>query len=262
MKKYNLEDVKNSLKSAGLKKNDSIFLTTGLPNLGIPNTSKLNYIHIACNWIFDSIKEIIGPKGNIFVPTYTYSFTNKKKFCKNKTKSEIGYFPNFFLKQNKIIRSSDPMFSIAGLGPKSKKILQKIPNNSFGKDCIFERFLKINKMKSCTIGLGYNWIPFLHYLDWLNQVPFRYEKKLNGYIKINKKYKKINWIFYARYLREESMANGYKIGNKAKKAGIFKTAKLGSSIVHLSNYKNLFYFSKKISKKNLWISAQGPKFNI
>jgi len=260
MRKYNIENVKNSLKLAGLKKNDSIFLTTNLANLGMPITNNRNYINTACEWILNSLRSIIGTNGNIFVPTYSYSFTNKKKFCQKKTKAEIGYFPNFFLKQNKIVRSLDPMFSVAGLGPKSKELLSKLPNSSFGKDCIFERFLRINRMKSCTIGLGYNWIPFLHYLDWLNQVPFRFEKKLTGFAKINNRYKKINWIFYARYLREESVSDGYKIGNKAKRMGIFKTAKLGGSIIHLSSYKKLFYFSKKISKKNKWISAKGPEF--
>ena len=117
-------------------------------------------------------------------------------------------------------------------------------------------------MKICTIGLGYNWIPFLHYLDWLNQVPFRFEKKLTGSIKTNLGVKKIRWIFYARYLRDETVSNGYKIGNKAKKSGLFITAKIGRSIMHQTSYKRLFIFSKKLTSKNKWLTVEGPKYKI
>ena len=154
------------------------------------------------------------------------------------------------------------MFSITGLGPDAKKILNKVPNNSFGKNCVFERLLKQKNMKICTIGLGYNWIPFLHYLDWLNQVPFRFEKKLTGSIKTNLGVKKIRWIFYARYLRDETVSNGYKIGNKAKKSGLFITAKIGRSIMHQTSYKRLFIFSKKLTSKNKWLTVEGPKYKI
>ena len=39
-------------------------------------------------------KKIIGPKGNIFVPTYSYSFSDKKPkvFDLHNTKSKIGSF--------------------------------------------------------------------------------------------------------------------------------------------------------------------------
>ena len=77
------------------------------------------------------------------------------------------------------------MVSISGIGPDAKLILNEISESSYGKNCVFEKFLKIKKLKCLTIGLGYNWIPFIHYLDWLNKVPFRYDKYFKGYV-INK----------------------------------------------------------------------------
>ena len=59
-------------------------------------------------------------------------------------------------------------------------------------------------------------MPFIHYLEWKNNVPFRFKKNLSGKIilkKMKKKKKKINWVYHARYLRKETQADGYKIGN-------------------------------------------------
>ena len=261
MYNYNKTDLINSLKKVGLKDGDSLFLTTGLGMLGVPKTKNKNYLLASSRWILNVIIKIIGKNGNIFVPTYSYSFTKKKKiFDPKKTKSDIGYFPNFFIKQKKIIRSVDPIFSIAGLGPDVKKILRKIPNHSFGEDCVFERLLTIKKLKCCHIGLGYNWIPFLHYLDWVNKVPFRFDKKFYGFIKKNKKYKKIEWTYFARYLRKETLSNGYKIGLLAVKKKLYSKTRIGKSIIYLINYKKFFILSKKMTKKNKWLTVNGPKF--
>ena len=78
---YTKEDITEALRHVGIKKNDTIFFTTSLGMLGIPkikgpvNTNKIS------KFILDGIKEVIGSKGTILVPTYSYSFgdSNEKK---------------------------------------------------------------------------------------------------------------------------------------------------------------------------------------
>ena len=258
-KKYNFtyDDLKNSLIKTGLKKKDSIFLTTSLGNLGVPFTKNKNFILIISRWLKKSIEEIIGKNGNIFVPTYSYTFSGKKKFFyTKKTKAKIGYFPNFFLKQKRVFRSHDPMMSIAGTGPNAKNILNNISNSSFGKNSVFEKLLNIRNLKCCTIGLSYNWIPFLHYLDWRNDAPFRFDKIFEGYI--NNKRKK--WIFFARHLRKETVSNGYKLGYRALKNKLYSKSIIGKSQIFVINYENFFYFAKRLTKNNKWLTVNGPKF--
>jgi aminoglycoside 3-N-acetyltransferase len=188
---YQFTDIENVLTKLKLKKDDSVFLSTSMGMLGIPNSKNKNHILTSSKWLLSSIKKIIGKNGNIFVPTYSYSFTKKnKRFNPKKTKAEIGYFPNFFLKQKNIVRSNDPMMSIAGFGHRAKEILLKASNNSFGKNCVLERLFKISNLKCCHVGLGHDWIPFLHYLDWKNKSPFRFDKIFSGSIEKNGKKKK------------------------------------------------------------------------
>jgi aminoglycoside 3-N-acetyltransferase len=261
MSDFNQKDLVQAFKKIEIKKGDSIFLTTSLGMLGTPKTLNKNYLLTSSKWILDILINITGKDGNIFVPTYSYTFGKKNKiFSPKSTKADIGYFPNFFLKQKKVVRSHDPMMSIAGYGPNSKDILKNIVNNSFGKNCVFERLLKIKNLKCVHIGLSYNWIPFLHYLDWTNKVPFRYDKIFYGYIKNNKIIKKIEWVFFARQIRKETFSNGYKIGKQAIKNKLYKKSNLGRSIVYSINYKKFFKFSKNLTKKNKWLTVNGPKF--
>ena len=261
MNTYNKLKILKAFKKLNIKKGDSIFLTTSLGMLGKPETNNKNLLLVSSSWVFEALKKMIGKKGNIFVPTYSYSFTKKKNiFSPKYTKSDIGYFSNFFLKQKNVVRSNDPMMSIAGIGPDVKDILLKIPNNSFGANCVFERFLKLHKLKCCHVGLGFNWIPFLHYLDWKNNVPFRFNKILSGYIVKNKKRKKITWVYFARYLRKETISDGYKIGKQALKKKLYNYCKIANSAIYIINYKNFFRFAKKITKKNKWLTVEGPVF--
>jgi aminoglycoside N3'-acetyltransferase len=262
MSDYDQKDLRKKLLTIGINKGDSVFLTTSLGTLGAPKTQNKNLMLTSSEWVLHCLKEIIGKKGNIFVPTYSYTFTKKNKiFDIKKTKADIGYFPNFFLKQKKIIRSPDPMFSVAGHGPDAKDILNKISDNSFGNNCVFERLLKLKHLKCCNIGLGYNWIPFLHYLDWKNKVPFRFDKKFFGYIKKKNK-KKLTWVFFSRLQRKETISNGYKIGYRALKNKLYKKTQIGRSMIYIIDYKKFFNFSKKITKKNKWLTVNGPKFKI
>ena len=261
MPDYNQSDLQKAFKKVKINKGDSIFLTTGLGMLGMPKTNNKNYMLVSSKWILDCLVKIIGKSGNIFVPTYSYTFGKKLKTYNPKTTAaDIGYFPNYFLKQKKVVRSYDPMMSIAGHGPKAKEILFGISNSSFGKNCALERLLKIKNLKCCHVGLSYNWIPFLHYLDWKNNVPFRFDKTFYGLIKLKKIKKKIKWVYSARYLRKETVSNGYKIGFKAVQNKLYKRAIIGKSMIYSIDYKKFFKLSVKLTKNNKWLTVNGPPF--
>ena len=134
---YSEIDIIKSFKKLGLKRGDNIFVGTSLGMFGLPKKVKtqnqLNRI------FYSSLIKVIGVKGNMFVPTYSFTFgvphwknfKKRKKISKKidscftkQTKSEVGPFTNFFLKQKNVIRSQDPMVSVSGSGPLIKKYLK------------------------------------------------------------------------------------------------------------------------------------------
>ena len=252
---YEIESFKISFNKLGLKKGDSIFLSTSLGMLGkAKNTKRFSTI---ADGLLDSLIDIIGPNGNIFVPTYSYSFGSKRKiFSVKNTKSKLGQFPNFFLKKKNILRSIDPMISVAGMGKDVKNILNKISHTSYGKNCVFERLLKLKNLKCCNVGLGNNWVPFMHYVDWLNKVPFRYDKYFEGTIidKNNKK-KKYVWHYPVREMSEKYRSNGYRIGMIAKKKKLFKRVNFCKSQIFLISYREFFNLLIKETKKNIYLTT-------
>ena len=94
------------------------------------------------NKIFlDLLTKSIGNKGTLFIPTYSYSFGKKKKlFNLKKTKSEIGDFGNYILKEKNVFevkRSND--FHCWDFGPDAVKVLKNEKNTSYGKGCILRK---------------------------------------------------------------------------------------------------------------------------
>ena len=148
------------------------------------------------------------------------------------------------------------MISVAGMGSDVKNILFKISDTSYGKNCVFERLLKVKNLKCCNVGLGNNWVPFIHYVDWLNKVPFRYDKYFKGIIiDRNKKRKTYNWHYPVRNLSEKYRSNGYKIGMIAQKKKLFNQVNLGKSKIFLIDYKKLFNLLVKETKKNIYLTT-------
>ena len=251
---FNTADIRRAFKKLSIKKNDKLFVTTSLGMLGrLDSKENINKIFL------DLLKKSIGNKGTLFIPTYSYSFGKKKKlFNLKKTKSEIGDFGNYILKEKNVFRSKDPMISIAGIGPDAVKVLKNEKNTSYGKGCIFEKMLKFD-IKILNIGLGPNWIPFIHYLDFLNNVPFRQDKYFKGIIVDGKRKIKIKWHYPVRIKNKKSRANGHIIGRMAEKNKIFKFAYIGRGRVYVANYKKLFSYLKKITKKRNFITSYYEK---
>ena len=81
-----------------------------------------------------------------------------------------------------------------------------------------------------------------------------------GHIKLKRK--KTKWTYFARYLREETLSNGYKIGFRAIKNKLYSFSDLGKSMVYIIDYKKFYNFAKIMTKKNKWLTVNGPKFKI
>ena len=259
--KYSYKDICNSLAEAGLDRGDSAYFSTSLGMIGlcdgVNDGQSLNQV------FFDAIQEVIGKSGTIFIPSYSYSFTNStvkspKTFDPFTTESKTGPFSNFFIKHKSVFRSKDPMMSIAGLGPNSKKVLDNIPATSFGEDCVYSRLLDLKKTKCVTIGLGPNWIPFLHHTDWIAKVPFRYDKIFYGCISAKNETQYTYWNYSVRAPIKESRADAHELGRLALKSNLWCSSYLGRSKIHCADYKNLFDFTLEKTKQNKWISAAGP----
>lgn len=257
---YTRQNILEAIKNAGLRSNDTVFLTTSLGMLGIAenvnSSEELNQL------FFGVLSEYFRDSGNVIVPTYSYTFgrstaSKPQLFDPAMTPAEVGPFPEFFRRQPGVSRTMDPMMSVAGFGPLIADLFKDIPPTSYGENSIFARLTKVDA-KCCSIGLGPNWMPFIHYADWLCKAPFRYDKLFKGHIKRNGSITDLNWLYTVPLLHPASHSTGHKIAKLAEEAGIWQFSQLGRARVYVADYRRYFDFTIDQLKKDCWMTADGP----
>lgn len=175
-----------------IKKGDTIYLESDLLNLVI-YFQKKNF-KFPLRFFFNLLLKLIGKKGTLILPSFTYSWgkgkIKDKIFDKKKTKCSTGIFPEYVRNNMKIVRTNDPMFSFLIFGRNKNKFV-KISNNSFGKNSLFE---KINNEKTKLISFGLNKFDptFVHYVeqyfnDNFKKILYRKSFRLRGFYRIFKR---------------------------------------------------------------------------
>ena len=173
----------NSLK---IKKGDKIIIHSNIA--GLMQYTNINKENV-CKIFLDFLKKYIGEKGVVIIPTFNYQFTKHKNFNVKSSPSEVGFFSNYLLKKNWKKRTLDPVFSHMIFGKLNEYNIKRINAEAFGEDSIFS-ILKKKNFKIICFCCSTDRITFIHYVEYLLKVPYRYIKKFKGYV-INLKTKKI-----------------------------------------------------------------------
>ena len=217
---YSLKDLLYSLKKVGLRKKDNIFIHSNIGLFGRMKDGK-NKEKIL-KLFYSAIKKILGSKGTITVPTFTYSFFKNENFYKNKSKSEMGILAEFIRSRKESLRSNDPNFSVSSIGNLSKFLTsnnndcETYSNNSF--------FAKFHSLNGKIVTFNFPGSTFIHYYEKKLGIDYRYEKKISG---INDG-KKEKWSIFSKYLsKKKTFHNPHPITLLIKKENIAKTCNLG-----------------------------------
>jgi aminoglycoside 3-N-acetyltransferase len=168
-------------KDLKINKSDKIIIHTNIA--GLSQFYKKDKEGI-CKIFISFLKKYIGKKGAIIIPTYNYQFTKNKHFDIQRSSSEVGFFSNYLLKRNWKKRTFDPVFSHIIFDKKDNFNYKKINTEAFGKNSIFSYLIKKNYKIICFCCSSNN-ITFLHYLEYLFEVPYRYIKKFKGTVVYN-----------------------------------------------------------------------------
>lgn len=184
-KKLNKE-LNHLFKSLKIKKGDKIIIHSNIAGLLQFYFAKREII----SEIFISyLKKYLGKKGIIAIPTYNYQFTKNKNFNLKKSLSQVGFFGNYLIKKKWKNRTLDPIFSHIVSRKLENFDFETINSDAFGEKSFFN-FAERENFKIICFCCSIKTITYLHYIEHLLQVPYRYIKKFRGYfIKDNKKYK-------------------------------------------------------------------------
>jgi aminopeptidase-like protein/aminoglycoside N3'-acetyltransferase len=253
-------DLVSAFRGVGLEPGDVVFLHVCLEGLG-GGLQGSGYER--CTLLLNSLRRVIGSEGTILVPTYTFSFCRGEPFDPQTTPSEGGAwstsvdFLEWFRHRPGAVRSRDPIHSVAGLGPRAPALLQDVAPTCFGRDSVFDRLRRVEG-KICLIGVGLYEASFLHHVEEVHGVPFRFKKVFSGQIREDGRSQKTGWIYNVRILADNSCPDEGRLEIAARRGGILRAARVGEGEIIAIGAQQYFDLVWQQLQQDSWVSARGP----
>ena len=124
---------------------------------------------------FEALDEVIGSQGTLIIPTFTYSATKREPFIVEETPSTVGDLTEYFRKLPGVLRSRDPIFSVAVYGAKAEEFANVEVVDAFGPGSVFELLDRYNAWIAC-LACSIDRITYTHYVEQIFCVDYRYYK--------------------------------------------------------------------------------------
>ena len=239
-------------KNLKIKRNDNVFLhsnSAGILQYTKYKKNKKKLFKIFFNLLLNKI----GQNGTLVLPTYNYDFAKGKPYFYDKYNSQVGELSNFFLKEYKVKRSMDPIFSHAINGKLNKKLLKSKVDICFGEESLFKK-IQDHNFKIFGFCCPLNTMTFLHYIEKKMEVKYRFNKKfVSTFIKNHKK-QKIELEYFVGKKNIDYKLKNYKLDKAFKNLKNFISYDFGNFYCWIVNAKDCFkVIKRKINKKNSYL---------
>jgi aminoglycoside 3-N-acetyltransferase len=218
----------------------------------------------ACIAIYRALRDVIGPKGTILAPTFTFSFCRNQPFVPETSATTGGpynsfaAFPEYLRKRPDAVRSEDPIFSVAGEGPLAQTLLTDLPHECLGHDCVFDRVRQANG-KIVLLGIGLFEAVFRHYVESVLHVPWRYDKQFVGRVLSNGASRREAWTYNVRIWAPNGDPVGEPLEAIALAEGVGRERKVGDTFVQIAHAQPFYDLCVRELIRDPWSTAAGPK---
>ena len=173
----------------------------------------------------------LPPTSTLVMPTFTFSFCQTRVFDPHRTPSETGALTEAFRLQEHVIRSHNPIYSVAALGPRAEEVTQKNGETCWGKGSVFELLEQDNAL---IVGFGVSLAraaTVLHRPEECLRVPYRYCKTFEGNRIINNQPQACRASFWVKR-RDLDVKNDFlPVIEKLHREGQCQRIQLGRSTV-------------------------------
>ena len=236
MADYTRNQIAESLCAVGLRPGAVVYCHS---NIGFFGTLEgVTRREELCEAIFDAVMTALGPAGPLIVPTYTYSFSNGQSFDPGATASKMGLFAEWVRRHPDSLRSVDPCFSVAAIGPLAQELCTGLPPNSFAPDSTFGRFLALD---GTLLNLNHPGCTLLHHVERELRVPYRFDKAFEGELVTGGHSERRRWEIFVRYLSDPLLAHDpWPFIEAMARAGLSHRQALGRGEVLTMSARNVF----------------------
>ena len=234
-----------TLLSLGADKCDILYIHTSL-SFGTPNPDLKKKAMLS--ELLNVIKEL-GVK-TVCMPTFTFSFCNGLDYNPATSTSRMGVLNEFFRKQEGVIRSADPLMSVALLG-EDKDLVTGVGHVSCGENSTFDKLRHRDNVKFLFLGpkIG-DCLTYMHYMEWLYSVDYRYNRIFRGNVTIGDKTSIEEYALFVRYKSVVPNTASYDYEQKMYDNGTAFVAKCGDGTISIVDEKDASVEYKKCLDEN------------
>jgi len=206
----------------------------------------------------DAINKVIGPSGNLLVPTFNWDFCKGVPYNDLLTPSRQGVFANYVRKQARSKRSGHPIFSFSGYGPDIGNLFEGISNSSFGPNSVFDRIHKLNVNLIFFNTTFYN-CTFVHHIEHMMQVPYRYSKNFTGQVTINEKTYTDTYEFYVRDEKLNVHSYPTRLGDRLLEMQLMRFVECDSGRIYCVKAQDVYEVAiNSLSKDQYYLLKSNP----
>lgn len=234
-----------TLLSIGADKCDVLYIHTSL-SFGQPNPQLKKSVLLG---ELLNVVKALGVK-TICMPTFTFSFCNGLDYNPVVSTSRMGVMNEFFRKQDGVIRSLDPLMSVALLG-EDKDLVTGIGHVSCGENSTFDKLRHRDNVKFLFLGpkIG-DCLTYMHYMEWLFSVDYRYNRIFRGNVVVDGKFSVEEYALFVRYKSVIPNAASYVYEQRMYDNGLAFIAQCGDGTISIVDEKNASAEYKKCLKEN------------
>jgi aminoglycoside 3-N-acetyltransferase len=206
----------------------------------------------------DALLTVLGASGTLLVPTYSYTYTKPGEvYDREHTPSDVGAFTEHFRSLRGVRRSHDPIFSVAALGPRSEDLLDGLPHDCFGGDCVYARLTRVGA-KLCNIGVGFRYATCIHHVEQVLGVPYRFPKYFTGMTRTGDREREETWLYNVRALEDPAGEPDLRrLEAEAKSRGLVGVAGVGIGQVTCIGLPDLYALCSECVRRDPWFMARG-----
>lgn len=234
-----------TLLSLGADQCDTLYIHTAL-SFGQPNPQ------LKKSGLLGELLNVIKALGvkTICMPTFTFSFCNGLDYNPATSASRMGVLNEFFRKQEDVIRSADPLMSVALLG-EDKDLVMGVGHVSCGENSTFDKLRHRDNVKFLFLGpkIG-DCLTYMHYMEWLYSVNYRYNRIFRGNVTIGDKTSVEEYALFVRYKSVIPNTASYDYEQKMYDNGTAFIASCGDGTISIVDEKNASIEYKKCLDEN------------
>jgi aminoglycoside 3-N-acetyltransferase len=215
-------DFYEALQQAGIRKGDILFVHSDLTAFG-----KLALFNrrAFCQAFIDVLQASVGEQGTLILPTFSYSFCKGVPYDVAHSPSTVGVLTEFFRQQPQVVRTRHPIFS-AAISGKLKEYFQLVGMGAFDCDSIFGK-LHARQGKLLFLGVDMQVCTYIHYVEQMHGVPYRFIKTFPGIIKEGQREELAEATYFVRHLDQNVQLDLSRFARHLCASGRLKTIKIG-----------------------------------